>query len=210
MLERAHVWTEDHHAECVEMWGDGRSITEIASFFSISRSAVAGYISRNRDFFAPRGSGNAVAPVTRKNGSVHTVWTEERLDIASRLWDEGLSTRQIADRMGVSKSSMHDVAHRNRNRFPKRMTIKRAPLPKVDTKALFGEAESSSPYDGRRFIITGQQPVAFASLKATQCKFPVSAPDEPCGAEMRCCGSERLQGRPYCAAHAKIARQVRA
>ena len=207
MLERAHVWTEDAFAEAREMWGDGRSITEIASFFSISRSAVAGFISRNRDVFAPRTMGRPVTPKTRKDGKPHTIWTEDRLDTASRLWSEGFSTREIGERMGVSKSSMHDLAHRNRDRFPKRITIKKKPLPKVNLEALFVAAGSSSPYDGRRFIISGQQPVAFASLKATGCKFPVSAPDEPCGPEMLCCGAERLTGRPYCAAHAKIARR---
>lgn len=208
MLQRVKFsWTDDNHAEAVEMWRDGKSITEIAAFFQISRGTVAGHISRNRDVFAMRTMGRPATPKVKANGRVNAIWTDAKIDVAAHLWAAGVSAGEIADRFGVTKRAFFQICNRFRLRFPRRVKVqKKKPEPKIDLKALFDEVESSSPYDGSRFILSGQQPVAFASLKATQCKFPVSAPDEPCGPEMRCCGAERLTGRPYCAAHTQKAR----
>ena len=208
MLERTHVWDDNAFAEVVEMWNDGRSITEIADFFCISRGSVAGFISRNRDVFAMRTMGRPATPKVKSNGRVNAIWTDAKLDVAAKLWAAGVSSGEIADRFGVSKRAFFQVCNRFRLRFPRRVKIqKKQPEPKIDLNAVFDEIESSSPYDGSRFILSGHTPVAFASLRATGCKFPVSRPDEPCGPEMLCCSAERLTGRPYCAAHSKIARQ---
>ena len=48
------------------------------------------------------------------------VWTEERLNEASRLWDAGLSASKIAEIVGVTKGSMSGTASMNRELFPAR------------------------------------------------------------------------------------------
>lgn len=217
MLERAHVWTEDNHAEAVEMWSEGRTTSQIADFFCISRSAVGGYISRNRSVFPTRKN-----PV-RKDGKAvperkPSAWTEERLAIAARLWKAGWTEAEVADQMGCSKAAFALTKKRYRAVFdgerakptleqkPKR--VKREVPPNLDE--LFEQSEGKAAADGRRFILAWREPVAFIDLRPTQCKFPASAPDEPNGPDTPCCGAERAMGMPYCLAHAAISYRGRA
>lgn len=213
MLQQAHVWTEDAHAEACEMWLEGRSQSQIADFFGISASAVAGYISRNRDAFPSR---KGQQPAPRQN----TVWTDERIAEASKLWREGRTIAELAKLFGVSDHAFNNVMRRYRDRFPYAREIgsrskhrRRVVQPKrsapVNLDNVFEKSKSNSAYDGRRFIISGQKPVSFASLEAKECKFPVSASDEQPGPEMACCGAPVEKG-PYCSAHAAICWRVRA
>jgi len=48
------------------------------------------------------------------------VWTEDRLNQASMLWDQGLSASKIAEIVGVSKGSMSGTASMHRDLFPAR------------------------------------------------------------------------------------------
>ena len=203
MLQSTHIWNDDNHAEAVELWRDGKSMREIADHFCISRGAVSGYVSRNRDVFSPR---NTVTERFGK-GRVHSAWTEARIDAASRLWAEGVHADEIAENLGVTKAALSDITRRFRARVPKRERMKART--KVDLDALFEEIEATSLYDGRRYQLVGREPVAFAALKAKECKFPVSASDEQPGPEMACCGAPVEKG-PYCSAHAAICWRARA
>ena len=48
-------WAEDMRATAVEMWKDGASISTIAQKLALTRSAVAGYMNRNRSYFPKTG-----------------------------------------------------------------------------------------------------------------------------------------------------------
>ena len=52
------------------------------------------------------------------------VWTEERLNEASRLWDQGLSASKIAELVGVTRGSMSGTASMHRDLFPVRQWAK--------------------------------------------------------------------------------------
>ncbi len=54
------------------------------------------------------------------------IWTEEKQEIAIRLWQTNLTTHVIAERLGVTYASLQLYAHRNRHKLPKRGA------PKVD------------------------------------------------------------------------------
>ena len=58
--------------------------------------------------------------------------TEERIAEAAKLWSEGLSTLQIAARMGIPKGTICSTAVRHRSLFPVRMAMYR-PIPKPAT-----------------------------------------------------------------------------
>lgn len=215
MLQQSHTWTPDNHTKAVKLWSDGSSITEIAAHFSISRSAVAGYISRNRDFFATRKQGQPAKP-KRRAGGQHTVWSEERIAQAAEQWREGRTMAECAETFGVTIHAFRMMMYRYRPLFPLAKEMDNRPkfrrvstvlIAPADLDALFQTSETKQAADGRRFILSGQRPVAFASLSPAQCKFPLSAPDEPNGPAMPCCGAPRAEGRPYCAAHAVISRQ---
>lgn len=205
MLQQVHVWNDDNHSEAVEMWGDGKSMKQIADHFSISRGAVSGYISRNRDVFPPRNT--ETQRVTR--GRVHSAWTEARIDAASILWTEGVPTDEIANRFGVTTAALSDIVRRFRVRFPKRHRVEKRKAIPVDVDALFEEIEATSNYDSRRYQRLGFEPASFASLKARECRFPLTAADEPASPEMRCCAAPIYRGS-YCGAHYAVAYRGRA
>lgn len=214
MLQQTFSWTEDNFAEAREMWAEGRSQTQIADFFGISSSAVAGFISRNREAFPARKSPFNGVKRTKGKG---TSWTEERIAEAAKLWSEGYKQDDIGDHFGVSKASIADMMRRYRAQFPKArdLTNRRARKQRkprvaspVNLYEMFEQSSSGAYADGRRFIIPGQSHVAFADLKPHHCRFPVSAPDEANGPSMPCCGARRAQGSIYCTAHAKISRRL--
>lgn len=219
MLQNSHVWTENNHAEAVEMWAEGRSMSEIANHFCISRGAVSGYVSRNRDVFAVRRQGQATKPRVRASGRVHAVWTPDKVKQAAVMWKRGTTAAEIAGQFSVTPRAFMALVHRYRETFPIRSSVNRRERepkerrPKrevpVNLDTLFEAAGSSTMYDGSQYQLTGQQPIAFASLKAKECVFPVSAPDDPPGPEMPCCGAPVAYG-PYCSAHAAICWRGRA
>lgn len=48
------------------------------------------------------------------------VWTEERLNSASKLWEQGVPASKIAEIVGVTKGSMSGTASMHRDLFPVR------------------------------------------------------------------------------------------
>ncbi len=54
------------------------------------------------------------------------VWTDEKRELARKLWQTDLSTHIIAERLNVTYASLQLYAHRNRNTLPKRG------IPKID------------------------------------------------------------------------------
>lgn len=204
MLQNSHVWTEDNHAEAVEMWAEGRSMSEIADHFCISRGAVSGYVSRNRDVFAKRVMGRPAAPKVRASGRVHAIWTDQRLDTAERMWKTGQSAEHIAASLGVTTGAFQATMKRFRARFPyKRQRGQSSREVPANLDKLFTDKKTSSLYDGSQYQLADREPIAFAALTAKECVFPVSTADDPPGPEMPCCGAPVAYG-PYCSAHAAI------
>lgn len=70
--------------------------------------------------------------------NIHTYdyWSEDKKLEASKLWADGLSASQIADRMGlVSRNTVIGIASRNRKLFPKReKTAPRSNVPQRQRK----------------------------------------------------------------------------
>lgn len=54
-------WTEDNTKKAAEMWANGATMLQIAHMVGVSRSAVSGKISRNRDLFPEKGVAQARA-----------------------------------------------------------------------------------------------------------------------------------------------------
>jgi len=69
----------------------------------------------------------------------YIVWTEERLDEASRLWGQGLTAARIAEQLGVTLGSFLGTSSLQRDRFPMRMKAKSEieviPAPSIEMPA---------------------------------------------------------------------------
>lgn len=114
-------------------------------------------------------------------------WTEERVALLKKLWEDGRSASQIAEAMGdVTRNAVIGKAHR--------IGLKARPSPIRRQKA----APAASPAPRRP---------APAAKKATrvgerQCHWPIGHPREP---GFHFCGAPAEPDKPYCAEHCAVA-----
>jgi GcrA cell cycle regulator len=145
-------------------------------------------------------------------------WTIERVETLKRGFEAGLSCREIAAQIGVSRNAVIGKISRLKlardtggvmiraakkeavdGRRPRatvklRQIILRAPLGEPDVAAI-GEP-----------IHNGHTCSLFELSKET-CRWPISTP----GAEDFCfCGNPPIEGLPYCAGHSRLAYRVTA
>ncbi len=85
----------------------------------------------------------------------HIVWTEEKLEEASRLWGEGISASKIAAQLGVTLGSFLGTTSFKRERFPIRFkpAEKPQPAPRKAPKPVLALVPKEPP---RRTFIAGQ------------------------------------------------------
>ncbi|MBX5190144.1 GcrA cell cycle regulator [Rhizobium sp. NZLR3b] len=62
------------------------------------------------------------------------IWTDDNIAVAEKLWADGISAREIAERFGSKKNSVITMAGKHRDRFPARQAA-RVSLPKDATPA---------------------------------------------------------------------------
>jgi GcrA cell cycle regulator len=135
-------------------------------------------------------------------------WTTERIELLKSSFDAGLTCREIAGRIGVSRNAVIGKLSRlqlKRERLlpaPRRKDITRNPRRTVRLRMR------------RQFLMSieiEEAPIHTAhtcslfELSAETCRWPISTP----GAEDFCfCGSPPMQGFPYCPGHSRLAYRV--
>jgi GcrA cell cycle regulator len=102
-------------------------------------------------------------------------WNDERIKDLIALWNEGLSTSEIGNRLGVTKNAVIGKVHRLG--LPKRQSpIQRKP------KAEPAKAKI----------------IKLEHLSAGMCCWPEGEPGTP---GFRFCGHKAIPDKPYCAEH---------
>ncbi len=151
-------------------------------------------------------------------------WTPERIAVLSRLWREGLSATEIAEKIsGISRSAVLGKLHRlgldesdrrtgSANSASKNRRKPRRRLPDKVRQSLYGSlatrggTKSGSSGGFRAFVQASVEPLpepkagdvarvaSVLDLEEHHCRFPVSS---------GLCGDTKVSGLPYCEAHAK-------
>lgn len=126
-------------------------------------------------------------------------WTDDRIEILRKLWDDGLSASQIAKELGenVTRNAVIGKAHR--------LGLKSRPSPvKKDAKkkAPAKPAVKKAPPKEKK-IVGGK--VSLLELTDRMCKWPIGHPGED---DFHFCGKGSEAGMPYCAAHCAEAYQA--
>ena len=85
-----------------KLWNDGFSASEIGKRLKLSANAIKGLVYRNPDDF------------NQKRQQSHS---DETIQLAAKLWNEGLSGSQVGKRLGVSRNVVIGLAHRNPSLF---------------------------------------------------------------------------------------------
>ncbi|MBO1018568.1 GcrA cell cycle regulator [Methylobacterium sp. SD274] len=154
-------------------------------------------------------------------------WTDERVELLRRLWDEGLSASQIAAQLGgVTRNAVIGKVHRlglsgrvkaadspgNGRKKP----AARAPETEADTVVEFAPvadpvATPSLAFPETTALVMPQatplavsKRVTIMDLRESMCRWPLGDPTSP---DFHYCGDRSITGLPYCTHHAQIAYQ---
>ncbi|WP_354229849.1 GcrA family cell cycle regulator [Bradyrhizobium sp. F1.4.3] len=140
-------------------------------------------------------------------------WTNERIELLKQHFEAGLSCREIAADIGVSRNAVIGKLSRlnltrGRSADERRLQDKayapaRAPkaVPRLQFEMLatiYGEADAP--------VVTGPiddaNRCSLMDLSKNRCRWPISTP----GADDFCfCGNAAPDGQPYCAGHSRLA-----
>jgi GcrA cell cycle regulator len=145
-------------------------------------------------------------------------WTTERLELLKSSFEAGLTCREIADRIGVSRNAVigkiarlnlkrekavrlgrKDAVHDHRRRAGLRLRRQFLRAVELD-KAPEAEAVPQAP-------IPNGHSCSLFELSAETCRWPISTPG---AADFCFCGHPPVEGLPYCPGHSRLAYRVSA
>jgi GcrA cell cycle regulator len=142
-------------------------------------------------------------------------WTAERIELLKNRFEAGLSCRQIANDIGVSRNAVIGKLSRLNLTREKRDDIPRMPrrertgaakerrpksVPRLQYQMLQSLYAEPSPADDKP--VHSDHCCSLLELSEEKCRWPISTP----GAEDFCfCGNTPLGGLPYCLGHTRIA-----
>lgn len=143
-------------------------------------------------------------------------WTDDRVEILSKLWADGLSASQIAKQLGgVTRNAVIGKVHRLglSGRAKPSRPVKRAPrtttakarasvpaAPRVIRRA--PPAPTPVPLEAKQ--LPDGKYATILTITEHMCKWPIG---DPAASEFRFCGRGTDKGDPYCKAHAQLAYQ---
>ncbi len=152
-------------------------------------------------------------------------WTEERVELLRKLWNEGLSASRVAAELGagITRNAVIGKIHRlglaeraktantPRARAAKQtrqpQTPQRPQAPAVIGNVALALAPIAAPVAkrGDDVVIPISERVTLMELRESMCRWPMGDPSNP---EFRFCGARSPAGSgPYCAYHARVAYQ---
>jgi len=147
-------------------------------------------------------------------------WTEDRVEVLSKLWAEGLSASQIAKQLGgVTRNAVIGKVHRlglSGRATPSRPARKAAAKPatprihKVTTtptaprvpRVIAQAPTPQAPVDAK--MMANGEYATILTIKDHMCKWPIGDPGSD---EFRFCGRKVKESEPYCEPHCSVAYQ---
>ena len=143
-------------------------------------------------------------------------WTDDRVEQLKKLWAEGLSAAQIANKMGgVTRNAVIGKVHRlglsgrATPAKPQRGRAYEAAQKSENTANEKPSAETMKPvipepaFIAPAVLDSGDR-MTVANIKNNMCKWPIG---DPATDDFHFCGQSTLSGKSYCAYHAHMAFQ---
>jgi GcrA cell cycle regulator len=147
--------------------------------------------------------------------AITPTWTAERIELLKSRFEAGLTCREIADDIGVSRNAVIGKISRlnlsrpgglgdrfvERKESPKARPARNAPssqrqiLKTLRPKPAAEEAPLEAP-------LCGAHRCSLLELSEEKCRWPISSLG---AADFWFCGNKPVKGFPYCAGHARIA-----
>ncbi len=142
-------------------------------------------------------------------------WTDERVEILKKLWAEGLSAAQIANKIGgVTRNAVIGKVHRlglsgratpakpQRGCAPaaaEKDSAAPAKAPREEVKSVIPEPDFHAP-----LVLDSGDAATVSTIGNNMCKWPIG---DPARDDFHFCGQPTLSGKSYCAYHARLAFQ---
>lgn len=144
--------------------------------------------------------------------AIQETWTPDRVEQLKSYFAAGLSCRDIAVNIGVSRNAVIGKLSRlnltrttpEERRARRKKSIGSSTAPRATAKQQFRmlQAVYEQPDDAPIVSINN---CSLFELSEQRCRWPISTP----GAEDFCfCGNTPLGGMPYCSGHYRLAYQV--
>lgn len=145
-------------------------------------------------------------------------WTDERVELLKKLWQDGLSASQIAKQLGgVTRNAVIGKVHRlglSGRAAPSKPArpVFKAPRPARQAAAPAAPrrisppplaAAAPPPQPPVRYVEEAPGAATVLTLGAHMCKWPIG---DPSSDDFTFCGRRASEG-PYCVEHARVAYQ---
>jgi GcrA cell cycle regulator len=138
-------------------------------------------------------------------------WTNERVELLKGHFAAGLTCREIASEIGVSRNAVIGKLSRLSLTREKKPTIRRTSeksgrtrsVPRLQYRILRKLFTEVPPPEGEQ-IIESEQHCSLFELSEERCRWPINSPGEE---DFCFCGNQPLGGLPYCAGHSRLAYQ---
>jgi GcrA cell cycle regulator len=136
-------------------------------------------------------------------------WTDERIELLKSHFTAGLSCREIANEIGVSRNAV--IGKLSRLNLTREKTLK---LPREETGRARAKSVPRLQYRMLRSVfaenpplsknepILSEQHCSLLELNKEKCRWPISSPGEK---DFCFCGNPPLEGLPYCPGHTRLA-----
>lgn len=156
-------------------------------------------------------------------------WTDDRVELLKKLWAEGLSASQIANRLGgVTRNAVIGKVHRLG--LSGRTTTSRAKAPRARRRPANPQNRTARPQlrshgnlalkpayapdaeeelepvlvPVRELVIPLNERASILTLDETKCRWPIGDPGDE---DFHFCGRHSEVGVPYCEFHSQVAYQ---
>ena len=151
-------------------------------------------------------------------------WTDERVELLKKLWNDGLSASQIANELGqVTRNAVIGKVHRLGLSGRAKSPSSAAPQPRKARPAqhmmrvtrpvsrgntalaqAFEVEVEVAPLPAIDNVVPMGERCTIMELKEYSCRWPIGEPGKD---DFRYCGARSSTGLPYCAYHSRIAYQ---
>lgn len=152
-------------------------------------------------------------------------WTDDRVEVLTKLWAEGLSASQIAKQLGgVTRNAVIGKVHRlglsgrakpsrpaairtSKPSAPRTRTTTRSTTKTVTTTARAARPTTPTPKPPppveAKPLANGEY-ATIMTIRDHMCKWPIGDPSK---SDFRFCGRKTDPATPYCEAHSSVAYQ---
>ena len=149
-------------------------------------------------------------------------WTDERFELAKKLWNEGKTATQIADRIGggLSRNAVIGKLSRDPSHTPRKygtgnvytrkkkdpISVERRAAPrrvaKVERVPTFSPEPDTAPLVEIP-VVPPNERKALVDLETGDCRWPIEDPLH--SPDFGFCGRPAIPGMPYCTGHHRVA-----